>query len=271
VYYLTDKSGDPFYWMVVNASNRAKIADWVKQHISAEDDIELTDQTAQTAMIAVQGPEALAVAQSLASVRLSSLSYYTGRCAEIAGHDAIVSRTGYTGEDGCEIVVPAQAGLEVWQSLLAAGADGEVTPAGLAARDTLRLEAAMPLYGHELSEDIDPLQAGLGFAVNLQGRTFPGCQALAQLRQEGPRLCRVGLEPSGRRAAREGCRILHQGQRVGEVTSGTFSPTLRRPIAMGYVPTELGEPGTELTIDIRGQMTPAHVVPLPFYQRSSSQ
>ena len=270
VYHLTDRSGAPFFWMVVNASNREKIADWIQQHLSANDDVAFTDHTLQTAMIAVQGPRALETAQPLISAALSSLKYYTGVTTQVADREAIVSRTGYTGEEGCEIVVPAEVAVDVWQSLLAAGGHGEVTAAGLGARDTLRLEAAMPLYGHELSEEIDPYQAGLGFAVNWKNRTFEGCEVLARRRQEGSRLRRVGLEPAGRRAARQSCPILHQQQAVGEVTSGTFAPTLQRPIAMGYVPAEYAKPGTELTVDIRGQLTPAQVVPLPFYRRSSS-
>jgi aminomethyltransferase len=268
VYHLTDNSGVPFYWMVVNASNRDKISDWIWRHLSADEDVTFSDRTPQTAMIAVQGPRALEIAQPLLPVTLSGLKYYGGLATRLAGRDAVVSRTGYTGEDGCEIVVPGEVAIDVWQSLLSAGAEAGVRAAGLGARDTLRLEAAMPLYGHELSEEIDPFQAGLGFAVNLKNRTFPGCDVLEQRRQQGPRRRRVGLALSGRRAARQSCPVLHQGRTVGEVTSGSFSPTLQRPIAMGYVPPEHAEPGTQVTVDIRGQMAPAEIVPLPFYSRS---
>jgi aminomethyltransferase len=140
---------------------------------------------------------------------------------------------------------------------------------GLGARDTLRLEAAMPLYGHELSEQIDPIQAGLSFAVNLEGRVFIGRNALAAAKQNPPAQVRVGLELSGKRAAREHYRVFANGEPIGEITSGTFSPTLQKPIAMAYVPPQHSQPGTDLTIDIRGTTEHARIVPLPFYKRDS--
>ncbi len=190
----------------------------------------------------------------------------------IEGELAIVSRTGYTGEDGVELIVPAAAALPLWESILNDGQSRGVLAAGLGARDTLRLEAAMPLYGHELNEEINPLEAGLGFAVNLEGRNFPGSEALAAVKREGPKRVRIGLELSGKRAAREHYAIFAggaDGKQIGEITSGTFSPTLQKPIAMGYVPPEFSTPGTELAVDIRGTREAARVVKLPFYRRAS--
>jgi aminomethyltransferase len=258
---------------VVNASNRQKILNWVRFRLSGRDDVLLNDVTRETAMIAVQGPLALRLAQPLVAADLAATKYYHGLQAEVAGQPAIVSRTGYTGEDGFELTVPAEAAVAVWEKLLAAGRDQGVMAAGLGARDTLRLEAAMPLYGHELSEEVNPLEAGLGFAVNLENRMFPGRDALARIKQSPRSRVRVGLELAGKRVPREHYQILHGPQaarsQVGEVTSGTFSPTFDRPIAMGYVHPDLAEPGTELSIDIRGQAEPARIVKLPFYRRDT--
>jgi aminomethyltransferase len=202
------------------------------------------------------------------------MKYYHGVEATVAASSAIVSRTGYTGEDGFELTVPAPAAGAIWEKLLDTGHAEGVIAAGLGARDTLRLEAAMPLYGHELSEEINPLEAGLGFAVNLENRMFPGRNALAKLKQSPLARVRIGLELSGKRVPREHYPILRSPDavaraQIGEVTSGTFSPTLSRPIAMGYVRPDAAEPGAELFVDIRGQAEPARVVKLPFYRRSS--
>lgn len=265
VYRLADGAGQAYCLMVVNASNRPKILDWLRPRLADAHDVYFTDATHDWAMIAVQGPRALELTQPLVATALSELKYYHASEASISGHGGIVSRTGYTGEDGCELIVGSGSVAAVWQELVAAGA----TPAGLGARDTLRLEAAMPLYGHELSEAIDPFQAGLAFAVDLQGRQFPGRDALARLKQatDDARPCRIGLELSGKRVPREGYAVLAAGECVGEVTSGTFSPTLQRPIAMAYVEQRAATPGTAVEIDVRGQTEPARVVKLPFYSR----
>jgi aminomethyltransferase len=259
--------------LVVNASNRTKILNWVRFRLAGRS-VLLNDVTLETAMIAVQGPTALRLMQPLLAADLAALTYYYGIETDVAGSPAIVSRTGYTGEDGFELTVPAPAAVVIWEKLLAAGHDQGVMAAGLGARDTLRLEAAMPLYGHELSEEINPLEAGLGFAVNLENRMFPGRDALAKLKQSPLARVRIGLELSGKRVPREHYPILRgpeAGSRtqIGEVTSGTFSPTLNRPIAMGYVRPDAADPGAELFVDIRGQSEPARVVKLPFYRRSS--
>jgi aminomethyltransferase len=259
--------------LVVNASNRDKIYQWLVKHRQKEDDVKLADSTIETAMIAVQGPAAIDGVQPLVSSQISALGYYTGTETTICGSAGIVSRTGYTGEDGCELVVPAEIAATVWKSVLEKGKAAGAMAAGLGARDTLRLEAAMPLYGHELSEDINPIQAGLSFAVNLEGRDFIGRTALAAAKNDKQRSVRVGLELAGRRAAREHYPVLtptrsvSEGSVIGQITSGTFSPTLQKAIAMAYVPPQYAESGTELAVDIRGSIEPARVVSLPFYKR----
>ena len=264
VYHLRDAALQPYYLMVVNAANRTKILDWTKPRLAKAADVRLTDATLDWAMIAVQGPTAIAATQPLVDADISRLKYYQAGETLVAGHGGIVSRTGYTGEDGCELIVGAAAALGVWQTLIAAGG----TAAGLGARDTLRLEAAMPLYGHELTEDINPYQAGLAFAVDLEGRTFPGRDALAKAKNDPRQPRRIGLELEGKRPAREGNAIFQQGHRIGQITSGTVSPTLGRPIAMGYVEPEAATPNQQLQVDIRGQLLGARVVALPFYRRT---
>lgn len=265
VYRLADAADQPYYLMVVNASNRQKIVQWIEPRLADARQVQFTDVTYDWAMIAVQGPQALAAAQPLVEVDLSRLKYYQAAETRVAGHGGIVSRTGYTGEDGCELILGSAAAPAVWETLIAAGG----TAAGLGARDTLRLEAAMPLYGHELTEEINPFQAGLAFAVDLDQRSFPGRDALARLKDDARLPRRIGLEIEGKRPAREGHQVLDEGRRVGCVTSGTLSPTLGRPIAMGYVEPQTAVPGRRLQIDVRGQVLPATVVELPFYHRPS--
>ena len=270
IYHLHAHSGGLYYQLVVNASNREKILAWLAAHKKSSDDLQFSDQTLATAMIAVQGPLALRIAEPLVGADLGGLAYYTGCETTICGHAGIASRTGYTGEDGCELIVPANAAVEIWERLFAEGKGLGLVAAGLGARDTLRLEAAMPLYGHELSESIDPLQAGLSFAVNLQGRGFLGRDAIAAKKDDPTRPVRIGLELAGRRVPREHYPVHHGGVVVGEVTSGTFSPTLQKPIAMAYVRADAAAVGTEVTVDIRGGAEPAKVVPLPFYRRQET-
>ena len=174
-----------------------------------------------------------------------------------------MSRTGYTGEDGLEFSIAAEPGIHLWEELARLGAK----PCGLGARDTLRLEASMPLYGHELSEEIDPLQAGLGWAVKLEKGDFLGRDALIQRQADKARRVRVGLELQGKRIAREGAAVLASEKPVGVVTSGTFAPTLQKALAMAFVEPALAAPGTSLTVDVRGKVEAATVVPLPFYRR----
>jgi aminomethyltransferase len=268
VYHLQSSGGQSVYCLVVNASNRVKIAAWIQSHLRTADDVLLTDQTTTTGMIAIQGPKALHVAQPLVAATLDTMEYYSGQVTTIDGSTGIASRTGYTGEDGCELIVPADVAVRLWQKLLDSGREHGVLPAGLGARDTLRLEAAMPLYGHELNEQINPFQAGLDFAVHLKDHDFVGRDALSVAKDalNWPR--RVGLELDGKRVPREHHLILAGDRTVGEVTSGTFSPTLQRPIAMGYVSPDVADLGTRLRIDIRGRQESARVVKMPFYKRA---
>lgn len=250
------------YAMVVNASNREKIIAWLAESKGTLN-VEVRDQTTETCMIAVQGPRALEWCQGLTEADAGKLGYYYATPTTYKGKACVVSRTGYTGEDGVEYMVSAGQGLQLWEELLGRGA----RPCGLGARDTLRLEAAMPLYGHELSEDIDPFQAGLGWAVKLDKGDFRGREALVQRRRDTTLRQRVGLELQGKRIAREGARIWAKGNEVGIVSSGTFGPTVDKSIAMAYVDPTCKEPGTQVEIDIRGKMAAARIVPLPFYQR----
>jgi aminomethyltransferase len=277
--YYHNEYGQPFYVLVVNASNHEKIVRWIDQHLSAEraqrpgHEVIFTDVSRLWAMFAIQGPRAVDLLQPFVDVDLHSLKYYRGGQVRLLHPAAqrqggIISRTGYTGEDGFELSMGANIARGIWEALLEAGKPLGVVPTGLGARDTLRLEAGMPLYGHELSEEINPFQAGLGFACHLVGYDFPGRDALLKIEKEPLRLTRIGLVLSQRRVARQGCPILADTRRIGEVTSGTFSPTLNIPIAMGYVPPEFADPGRELMIDIRGQLEPARVVALPFFNRN---
>jgi aminomethyltransferase len=260
---VTDKRFD----LVVNASNRAKLLDWFSEHAMA--DADLIDRTEATAMIAVQGPGAVEMVASLADADVKSIRYYRSGEANIAGAPCVVSRTGYTGEDGFELIANADQAEGVWQTLINLGA----TACGLASRDTLRLEAGMPLYGHELNEKLNPLHAGLGFAVDFEdadggSRKFVGSEALLKAKEDGSLARRVGLKVEGKRPPREEYRVLVDGRPCGVVTSGTHSPTLGHPIAMAYVEPEFARDGTRLAVDIRGTETPAVVVPLPFYKRA---
>jgi len=260
--------GEPTYLMVVNASNRTKILCWIQAKLCGHGDVQMTDLTNELAMLAIQGPKALETLAQFVVTDLATMKYYHCEQTEIDGEPGIVSRTGYTGEDGFEVMIPPNKAVKLWEKLLDAGKPFGAQACGLGCRDTLRLEAAMPLYGHELNEEITPWQAGLNFAVDLEGRTFSGRETLAKMQQAPPQRVRVGLELMGKRVPREHYLILDGDQQVGEVTSGTFSPTLNKPIAMGYVKPEHAAIGTELLIDVRGAPEPARVVKLPFYRRA---
>ena len=261
---LVYRVGDA-YSMVCNASNRLKVLAQLEVHRHKYDAIVL-DQTPTTAMIAVQGPNALETAQKLADVRVADLSYYHATTCAILGHPAFVSRTGYTGEDGVELIVPAAQAEAVWTQLLDAGAKFGIKPCGLGARDTLRLEAAMPLYGHEMDETVDPYSAGLGWAVKLNKGPFVGRDPLRIFKDESTK-ARVGLRLEGKRIARQGCEVSLDGKFVGLVTSGTFSPTLNETLAMAIITKPAHQVGTGLTVNVRGNNVPALVVPIPFYRR----
>ncbi len=269
---LESPSNRQFFLLIVNASNRAKILKWIAPHLADFPDVEFRDATPSTAMIALQGPKSTAIVERLFDRKVAQLKYYHGLVTNQMSKPCIVSRTGYTGEDGFEFIVRDEDAGRVWENLMLAGREHGIQPVGLGARDTLRLEAGMPLYGHELSESIDPLTAGLGFAVTLGERSFLGSDALAQLSTRSPSMARIGLKLTGRRAAREGATLIdHDNRTLGSVTSGTFSPTLQTPIAMGYIAPELSAVGTSIDVDIRGTRSQAHIVSLPFYKRPQSR
>lgn len=268
---LESPSGRNYFLLVVNAGNRAKIVKWIQPHLQDFPDVEFHDTTPWTTMIAVQGPKALELCKPLLPASVFSLGNYKARVTEQMSKPVIVSRTGYTGEDGFELIVRNEDALRVWENLSLTGRNFGLLPCGLGARDTLRLEAAMPLYGHELDESINPFQAGLDFAVQLKDRSFIGSDSLRKIKESGTATVRVGLALDGRRAARQGSEILDSDSRsVGVICSGSFSPTLQYPIAMAYLPSSMAAVGTHLQVDIRGSKVDSKIVPLPFYKRSAS-
>jgi aminomethyltransferase len=278
VYRVAEES----YLVVANAANVRVVADALAERV-APFDVTLTDRSVETALIAVQGPRAAEIVGGLTDPRhvadLVALKYYAWVPATVGGVPAMVARTGYTGEDGFELFVPAGTAPGLWRTLLAAGAPLGLVPAGLSARDSLRLEAGMPLYGNELDRTTTPHDAGLGRVVRLdkvdaEGRPLPfvGRAALESRAHATPSRVLVGLVGLGRRAARHGYPVLAStapdAVGVGTVTSGAPSPTLGTPIAMAYVTPEVRAVGTELAVDVRGRHEPVRVVELPFYRRA---
>ena len=263
---LETPSSRHFFLLVVNASNREKIVAWINSHAEGKD-VNIEDITSEYSMFAVQGPKAIELLDKLTDFELTALRYYTGAETKVGGCGCYISRTGYTGEDGCEIIVHSELVTGLWHQIYEQAAEIDGGAVGLAARDTLRLEAGMPLYGHELTETINPIQAGLGFAVNLQDREFIGRDALVAATQDKSQSVRIGLHMDGRRAPREGYPVLQESEVVGQVTSGTFSPTLNRPIAMAYVKPSAAAVGEPVAVDMRGTPLPATVAPAIFYER----
>jgi aminomethyltransferase len=248
--------------VIVNAGTTDKDKAWILSHLE-DSSVEMQDLSQSQALIALQGPKAAQILQEMTTEDLSSLTAFAHRIVTINGSSAFIARTGYTGEDGFEIMLDPDAARQLWKSLQQAG----VTPCGLGARDTLRLEAAMSLYGQEIDETISPLEAGLGWVVHLKDKgDFIGRERLEQQKAEGVKRRLVGLEMSGRYIARHGYPVIFDGATVGEVTSGTLAPTVGKAIALAYVPTELSKPGQTLEVEIRGKTHPATVVKKPFYR-----
>jgi aminomethyltransferase len=263
--------GPERFLVVANAGNAAVVSDELAGRLAGWRAV-LDDQSLATSLVAIQGPSAAAVLAPLTDVDLSTLKYYAIAEGQVAGVPGHVARTGYTGEDGFEIFVDWARGPEVWEALAAAGKDAGVVPAGLGARDTLRLEAGMPLYGNELDRETNPFDAGLGRVVKLEKPgDFVGREALARIAKDGPEKRLVGLKITGRGIARHGYPVLAGETPTGVVTSGTHSPTLGAPIAMAYVTPSDGEPGTILNVEVREQPVSAEVVPLPFYKRQAAR
>jgi len=259
------------YLVVPNAGNAGVVAETLEER-AAGFDVTVVDESDQTSLIAVQGPAAEAILLGLVPAdqqeQVTSLKYYAFTGATVAGTPVLLARTGYTGEDGFELYVANADAAALWTALLEAGQRHGMIPCGLASRDSLRLEAGMPLYGQELSLDTEPFSAGLGPVVSFKkNEDFVGRRALEALKAEGTDRRLVGMKGLGRRAARAGYPVIADGQHIGEVTSGAPSPTLGYPIALAYVEAEFAEPGTTLQVDLRGKAEPFEVVALPFYRR----
>lgn len=251
------------FYLVVNGATKWDDIAHLREHLPDEVTI---NHLADSALLALQGPAAAAALARLITGEqsLEALTFMKGNTFKLAGVDAWISRSGYTGEDGFEISIPAESAEQVAEALCA---QSEVKPIGLGARDSLRLEAGLPLYGHDLSPEIDPIMAGLSFAINKRRKAeggFIGAEPVLAALAARPAHCRVGLALEGRMAAREGAEVYIGGEVVGRVTSGGFSPSLNHPIAMAYVAADHAAADTALTIDMRGKRLPARVVPLPF-------
>jgi aminomethyltransferase len=250
------READENYLVVINASNTDKDLDWMRSHNLSS--VRIDNQTEQTAMIAVQGPNAPRLVAELADnpslLNIDRFQYTTGT---IAGAEATFCRTGYTGEDGFELIVPAARAADVWEALISKGA----TACGLGARDALRIEAGYPLYGHEIDDTTSPVEAGLMWVVKLDKGDFTGSAAIRKVKAEGPKRRLMGLSSQERIQPRQGYTIFTGETSIGEVTSGVFSPTRNHSLAMGYVATPYAKPGTPVEIEIRGKRTAATVVP----------
>jgi aminomethyltransferase len=261
--------GPERFLVVANASNAPVVSEELAARLGGWRAV-LDDRSLVTSLVAIQGPRAEEILARLTDVDLDGLRYYAIAEGRVAGIPALVARTGYTGEDGFEVFVDWDRGPAIWEALAAAGSGVGVIACGLGARDTLRLEAGMPLYGNELDRATNPYEAGLGRVVKLEKPgDFVGRDALARVAEAGPAKRLVGLSITGRGIARHGYPVLARERRTGVVTSGTHSPTLGRPIAMAYVAPGDADPGTILAVEVREQPVAAEVVPLPFYKRRS--
>jgi aminomethyltransferase len=258
---LIYRIGAEEFLVVVNASNAERDFEWMASRADAG--VQVTNESDRWALIALQGPKAVEILRPIATEGAIDLKYYGFLQGEVAGRPALISRTGYTGEDGFELYVAPEDAPAIWRRLLEAGA----LPAGLGARDTLRLEASMALYGHEIDESTTPFEAGLAWVVKMNKGDFQGREALAAQQAEGPRRKLVGFEVQGRGIARQGHEVKADGETVGSVTSGTWSPSFEKALGMAYVPVGMAAPGTPLEIGVRGKALPAVVVEMPFYRR----
>jgi aminomethyltransferase len=256
------------YMLCVNAANIRQDWEWLLRQTPAG--TELVDMSDDIGLVAIQGPKAALILSKASRLPLSQIHRFHAQTGDVAGYSCMVARTGYTGEDGFEIFVPAQYAAAVFEGLLNCGVHGGLKPCGLGARDTLRMEAGLPLYGHELDRNISPLEAGLTPFVKF-GRGFIGETALNAQRNDGPRRHLVGIQTDdGKSIARQGYRLIQDGNQVGVVTSGTFAPTFSRPLAIGLVNSAANlKAGDRLRVEIRNRMVPGTIVPLPFYRRKS--
>ena len=257
--------------LVVNAGTTDKDWNWIKSHHSEHDDLAMRNASAEYCQIAVQGPDAIVILQNLTATDLSAIKYYHFTTGEVDGVDSIISRTGYTGEDGFEVYAAPEFAEQLWNKLLETGNygnEGGILPCGLAARNTLRLEAAMSLYGHELGDDISPLEAGLGWITKLGKGPFTGSDAVAALKESGLKRKIAGFEMTEPGIARDGFDVYVGDDKVGIVTSGSPAPFLKKNIGLAFLPPEFANIGQEIKIDVRGKRLQAHVVQTPFYKRA---
>ena len=264
---LVYRLGQERFMLVVNAANIEKDRQWLAQHLG--EDVELHDRSDQTALLAVQGPQALVTLQPLTSTDLSGLRYYQALEATVEGVPMLVSRTGYTGELGYELYFPAEepVATRLWERLMREGAPYGIGPVGLGARDTLRLEMGYCLYGNDIDETTTPLEAGLGWITKLEKGEFVGREALRAMREHGIPRSLVGVSVAGSIVPRSGCVLQVGGVPVGKLTSGSFSPVLKHGIGLGYVEMAHAQAGSTLQVMIRGREVPATIVPLPFIKR----
>jgi len=266
---LIYRLGDQRYMAVVNAGTMDGDWDWFTKQAAGRADVTLSNDSDQTGLIALQGPRAREILQPLTETDLNAIVYYHYAEGTVAGIACLISRTGYTGEDGFELYCASGDVVALWRALLAAGEPHGLIPTGLGARDTLRLEAGLCLYGHELNEQISPLEAGLGWSVKLEkGHDFIGREALLAQKQNGLPRKLVGIELRDRGVPRADYAIQRDGQTLGQLTSGTIGLTVGKAIGLGYVPPADATVGSEVEIDIRGKAVPAVIVALPFYKRA---
>ena len=262
-YQGQDNTGEQRGVMIVNAATSGKDKAWLLEKLDPEQ-VQLQDLSPERVLIAVQGPQAVAALQPLVQEDLTQVKPFGHLEVTVLEQPGFMARTGYTGEDGFEVMVDPVVGVELWRSLLKAG----VIPCGLGARDTLRLEAAMALYGQDIDETTTPIEAGMGWLVHLDTKgDFIGRSVLEQQKSAGVSRRLVGLQMQSRNIARHGYQVLSAGKVVGEITSGTLSPTLGYPVSLAYVPTQLSQVGQNLEVEIRGKAYPAIVVKKPFYKR----
>jgi len=253
------------YMMVVNASNLEKDFSWLAEH--ATSDVSLSDVSDNYSLLAVQGRNAQSTLQKITKLNLADIKYYWFAAGELAGVPVFISRTGYTGEDGFEVGFSAPHSEKIWSAIFEAGKEFGIEPIGLGARDTLRLEMKYCLYGNDIDQTTNPLEAGLGWITKLDKGDFVGREAIAKMKAAGIPRKLVGIEVEGKSIARHGYPILKDGIQIGHVTSGTFSPSLEKSIGLGYVALANSAVGAEITIDIRGRVAKAQIVKTPFYQR----
>jgi len=263
---LVYRFGDDHLLLVVNAGTTEKDWNWIAEHRRNEA-AQLKNVSSEYCQLALQGPDALGILGRLTDQPLSDIKYYHFAEGQVDGIPAIVSRTGYTGEDGFEIYFSPEHSEKLWSNLLEAGASQGMIPCGLGARNTLRLEASMCLYGHEIDDTTTPWEAGLGWICKPEKGEFLGRDILVRRKAEGLERTLVGFEMQDRLIARDGCLISIDGRRAGRVTSGSPAPFLKKNIGMAYVPAASKAPGTEIAVEIRGNQAPARIVPMPFYKR----